>query len=80
MGARKARFTDAEKALLVPGARIEWQNLTQWHPVEVVSGPERDDLSPTRWHATGRTLVGTRTFSKGQTVILTPNQIRPITS
>jgi len=75
MAVRK-RFNADEKALLVTGTEIDWQNGTQWHP-GVVLGPMR---TVDGWQeAPMRNLATTRTVSPGDHFLATPGHVRPRT-
>lgn len=66
--ARK-RFNAEEKALLVAGTPVEWQNVAQWHP-GVILGPMRTtdgwQVAPMRNLATTRTLSPPARFGRGR--------------
>lgn len=73
--ARK-RFNAAEKALITAAGtdgRIEWQNVTQWHPGRIVSMEIKTDMG---WqYIEGYNLAKTPRLSPGP-IRLTPGHIR----
>ena len=71
--ARK-RFSKEEKQVIAAGQPIEWQNVAQWHPATLISA---DIKTIDGWqHVVARTENATRTFSKGDTVYVSPGHIR----
>jgi hypothetical protein len=72
----RKRFSTAEKAIITaagPDGRIEWQNLTQWHPGRIVSTEIRTDFG---WqYVEGYNLAKTPRLSTGP-IRITPGHIR----
>ena len=44
MGKQRQRFTPDERASFTTGTRVEWQNVTQWHPAIVTGAIKVDDI------------------------------------
>ena len=73
----RKRFNATEKRLIAEqqGGPVQWQNVAQWHPAELVSGISRDDSGwESVWVVNGAT---TRGLSKGQRVAVGPGHLRP---
>jgi hypothetical protein len=76
--ARK-RFNAAERAIIAAAAaqdlRVQWQNVTQWHPATLDTG---EILTDDGWqYATGVNHGNTKTISPGQRIRVTPGHVRP---
>jgi hypothetical protein len=72
--ARK-RFSLPERALMSAGARVEWQNVTQWHAVTVDTG-EVVTTAGGWQHVTGRAVTTRGTVRAGGKVWITPGHVR----
>ena len=69
----RRRFNAEEKALLVAGTPVEWQNGGHWHP-GIILGPM---VTEDGWQtAPMRNLATTRTVSPGDSYTASPGKIR----